>query len=385
MLPPTLKRRSLILAAVGLVIGGAFALGYHASAGDRVATPVAASAVDQVRSALAERYYRPVPESVLRLDSVRQIISALDDPYTAYLGPQAYKLVRQQTATSYNGIGVGLLPTPQGFRVVSLRDGPALRAGLHVDDVITRIGGVAAADLDLSSAMAHILGRPGTLVQLQLARGSQRIDVDVKRERIDAPAVKARLISFAGRRWGDVQLTSFSVGVSVVLHRQIVALERQHVAGLVLDLRENRGGLLSQAVGVTSNFIDHGVVVSLFGAHQPHQVLHAVPGLATKLPLVVLVDGYTASSAEIVAGALRDNDRATLAGQRTYGKALVQQVDPLDNGAALELTIARYLTPSGQDISGVGIRPEVHAVDNPKTRRDEALALALRVLARPTS
>ena len=355
------------------------------SAGTRVATPVAASAVDQVRSVLAERYYRPVPASVLRLDSVRQIISALADPYTAYLGPHAYKLVRQQTATSYSGIGISVLPSSHGFRVVSLREGPALRAGVRIGDVITRIGGVPATQLNMSSAMAEILGPVGTTVQLQLARGADRIDVAVPRSRIDAPAVKTRLISYAGHRWGDVQLTSFSVGVSVVLHRQLVALERQHVSGLVLDLRENRGGLLSQTVGVTSNFIGHGVVVSLFGAHQPHQVLRAVPGLATRLPLVVLVDGYTASSAEIVAAALRDNDRATIAGRRTYGKALVQQVDPLDNGAALELTIARYLTPSGQDISGVGITPAVHAVDDPRTRRDEALAIALRVLARPTS
>jgi carboxyl-terminal processing protease len=356
------------------------------SAGSRAVVPLAASSpVDQVRSALAERYYRPVPESVLRLDSVRQIISALGDPYTTYLGPQAYKLVRAQTATSYGGIGINVLPSARGFRVVSLRDGPALRAGVRIGDVITRIGGVPAPDLNMSAAMGQILGRPGTTVQLQLARGTDRMDVDVRRERIQAPAVETRLISFAGHRWGDVRLTSFTVGVSVVLHRQLAALESQQVRGLVLDLRENRGGLLSQAVGVTSNFMARGVVVSLFGAHQPHQVLRAVPGLATHLPLVVLVDNYTASSAEVVAAALRDNHRATIAGRRTYGKALVQQVDPLENGAALELTIARYLTPSGQDISGVGIAPEVHAVDDPRTKRDEALAIALRVLARPTS
>ena len=119
--------------------------------------------------------------------------------------------------------------------------------------------------------------------------------------------------------------------------------------------------------------------------HALHQVLHAVPGIATKLPLVVLVDRYTASSAEIVAAALRDHRRATIVGERTFGKGLVQAVDPLDNGAALELTIAQYTTPNGDVLSGVGLPPQIRAVDDPRTRQDEALATALHVLARPAS
>jgi carboxyl-terminal processing protease len=136
---------------------------------------------------------------------------------------------------------------------------------------------------------------------------------------------------------------------------------------------------------VTSLFLDRGVVATLDGAHQPHQVLRAGPKAFTRLPLVVLVDRYTASSAEIVAAALHDNGRATLVGERTFGKGVVQAVDPLRNGAALELTIARYHTPSGFDVSGVGLRPQVLAVDDPSTRVDEALATALQVLARPPS
>jgi carboxyl-terminal processing protease len=162
-------------------------------------------------------------------------------------------------------------------------------------------------------------------------------------------------------------------------------LERQGASGLVLDLRQNPGGLFDQAVAVSSLFLDRGIVVSLTGAHNPRQVYRAFPGLATHLPLVVLVDRMTASSAEIVAAALRDNERATIVGERTFGKALVQSIDPLDNGAALELTIARYTTPAGKNISGVGIVPAIHAVDNSLTVRDEALETALRVLARPTS
>jgi carboxyl-terminal processing protease len=165
----------------------------------------------------------------------------------------------------------------------------------------------------------------------------------------------------------------------------VARLERQGAAGIVLDLRQNPGGLLVQAVRVASLFLHRGVIVSLQGLHQPPQVLSAIPGRTTRLPLAVVVDRFTASSAEIVAAALRDHRRATIVGERTFGKALVQAVDPLGHGAALELTVAHYSTPAGDDISGVGLAPQIRAVDDPRTRTDEALVTALHVLARPTS
>jgi carboxyl-terminal processing protease len=171
----------------------------------------------------------------------------------------------------------------------------------------------------------------------------------------------------------------------VVLDRQLRRLEREGARGFVLDLRDNPGGVFDQAVAVSSLFLKRGVVVSLVGAHSPRTVYRATGTYSTTLPVAVLVDRYSASSAEIVAAALADHHRATLVGERTYGKALVQSIDPLDNGAALELTIARYYTPSGADISHVGVTPQVHAVDDPRTPQDEALGIALRVLADPTS
>jgi carboxyl-terminal processing protease len=379
-------RRALILGIVGLTLAGAFGVGYRASRDSRATTPVVAPrTIDEVRDALSARYYRPVPDSVLRLGSVRKIISALGDPYTTYLDPRSYRLVRQETASRYSGIGVSVLPSHEGYVVVALRNGPAERAGVHVGDTIVSIGGVDAQHLTLSRAMSQILGPAGTPVDLQLLRGGKRLKLHVTRELISAPAVHARLISYAGKRWGVVQLSAFKTGSTVLLRREIVSLQRLGAAGLVLDLRDNPGGLLTQAVNVASLFIDRGVVARLKGEHEPAQTLRALPGVATQLPLVVLVDRYTASSAEIVAGALRDNHRATIVGERTFGKALVQAVDPLDNGAALELTIAQYWTPNGDDLSGVGLQPQIRAVDNPRTKQDEALAMALRVLARPAS
>src|SRR5439155_8241529 len=160
------------------------------------------------------------------------------------------------------------------------------------------------------------------------------------------------------------RLSGFRIGAAVVLRRELRKLERQGAQGLVLDLRQNPGGLLDQAVAVSSLFLDRGVVVSLVGRHEPREVFRAVGGVATPLPMVVLVDRFTASSAEIVAAALRDNHRATIVGERTFGKALVQSIDPLGNGAAIELTIARYYTPSGADISNVGVVPQILVRDN---------------------
>ena len=338
-----------------------------------------------MRSALAERYYRPVPEAVLRLGSVRDIISALDDPYTTYLGPQAYRLVRQETASTYGGIGLSVLPSARGFTVVALRDGPARRAGIRVGDTIVRIGGVSAASLTMPNAIDRLVGTPGTSLELGLERGSLRYDLRIQRQRIAAPAVHARLVAFDGRNFGVVQVGAFRTGSTLVLGREIHDLSQEDAQGLVLDLRGNPGGLLQQAVGVVSLFLDSGVVATVAGVHRPQEVLHAIPGMATNLPLVVLVDRYTASSSEVVAAALRDNHRATIVGQRTFGKALVQAFDPLGNGAALELTVARYRTPSGADLSGVGLQPQIRAVDRPGTKQDEALLMALQVLARPTS
>jgi carboxyl-terminal processing protease len=380
-------RRPLILLAVGLALAGPFVVGYHLSRSSRATTPVAIpTLVDRVRDALAAQYYRPIPSAVLQLRSVDEIISALGDPYTAYLAPADYELVRQETASRFSGIGISMLPTSRGFVVVSMRSGPAQRAGVRVGDTIVRIGGVRAAKLSMAQALARILGPRGTTVHLALTRlGQHGFDLRVRRAIVQAPVVQTRLLSYAGKRWGVVHLSAFRVGAAAVLGRELRALDRQGVQGFVLDLRQNPGGLLDQAVAVSSLFLDRGVVVSLTGAHQPREVFRAIGGTVTHKPLVVLVDRYSASSSEVVAAALRDNHRAVLVGERTFGKALVQSIEPLQDGAALELTIARYTTPAGTNISGVGVKPQIRAVDNPRTPEDEALAAALRVLARPAS
>jgi carboxyl-terminal processing protease len=207
----------------------------------------------------------------------------------------------------------------------------------------------------------------------------------VRRSVVHAPTVAGRMVLYAHQRWGVIQLSTFRANAAALVKEQIERLQQMGAKGFVLDLRGDPGGLLTQAVAVSSLFLHGGVVVSLSGVHYVHEVFDATGKPATNLPLVVLVDHYTASSAEIVAAALSERGRAIVVGQRTFGKGVVQAVDPLGNDTALVLTVARYFTPDGKGIDHVGVVPQLLAVDNPSTPQDEALLTALRALAQPAS
>jgi carboxyl-terminal processing protease len=382
----SLRMRRAALLATGAVVGGAFLLGYGLSRGDRATAPVRLPpVVDQVREALAARYYRPVPPQVLRLASVEEMLSALGDPYTSYLGQDDYALLQRQISGSYSGIGVSAVAGRSGLLVVSTRPGPAEAAGLRAGDTIVRIGRVSAAGLGPAEVFARVSGPAGTPVRLEILREGRVHWLSVPRANLRPLDVTGRMLVYAGRRWGALRVRAFAAGTARMLRYALQQLQREGAAGFVLDLRDDPGGVLGAAVATASLFLDGGPVVTLRGLHTPEKTFRAHAGAATRLPLAVLVDRGTASSAEVVAAALRDRHRAEIVGQRTYGKALVQLVDPLGDGGALELTVAHYYTPGGTDISDVGLRPDVLAADRPGTRADEGLAAALRTLARPTS
>jgi carboxyl-terminal processing protease len=379
-------RRPFVLGVLAVALTVPLIAGFELARGQRTTNQAAMPLlIDQVRAALADGYYKSLSQSVLGLHSVGEMITALRDPYTAYLGASQYKLLEHETSSSYSGIGVGLLPAAKGLAVASLHSGgPASDAGIRVGDTIVAVDGQRVAHLGIAQVIARFTGPVGSRVRIDLIRGSANMELLVTRAVVQAPTVVARLVSFGGSRWGVVHLSTFNFGATPVLAHEVKRLQAAEARGLVLDLRGNPGGLFTQAVSVSSLFLGHGIIVSMIGAHQPLRVLRARPGVITKLPLVVLVDRYTASSAEIVAAALSENHRATLVGQRTFGKALIQALDPLANGDALELTVAHYYTPLGEDISSRGVVPQIHAVDDPRTSGDEALAVALRALSRPT-
>jgi carboxyl-terminal processing protease len=370
-------RRVTWILGLAVAVVGAFALGL-AAVGGRVDSPQrSTSVVAQVRAQLAAHYYRPVPPRILHMEDVGEMLDALDDPYTEFLDPAEFRLLRRETSGSYSGVGVTLLPDEDGLLVTRTEPGPAHVAGIRKGDTILSIDGIDATQMTYEQALGRILGEPGSTVTLRVRRGGRTLLFQLVRARFTVRPVHARTLASGSRKVGLLQVDSFTRGTAQLLAKAVRRFEREGADGLVLDLRGNPGGLLDQAVATTSVFLDRGVVISIAGAHEPEHVYHAASRTATRLPLVVLVDRGSASAAEVVAAALHDNARATLVGDRTFGKGLVQAVQPLAEGSALKLTVARYLTPGGADLSRGGIRPDLWAPDNPSTTRDEGLAIAL--------
>jgi len=374
-------RRTIFSVAATVAVVGAMAFGMSLGGGG-TGPAGADTLLEHVRTELMRSYYRPVPANVLREPSVSAMLSALHDPYTEYLDGTKLRLLQRETRSTYTGIGVGVLPVADGLRVVRMKAGPARAAGLAVGDVITSVNRKPIREATYESAIATLIGPEGTTVHLDARRGSQTLALDVVRARLGAPAVQSKLLALDKLRIGYLRLSAFRTGAAPVVSAALDKLARANAAGIVLDLRGNPGGLFEQAVAVASLFLDHGVIVTLISAHASRQVYSASADNATALPLVVLIDRNSASAAEIVAAALRDNRRALLVGEHTFGKAVVQSVRPLPNGAALRLTTATYLTPAGRDINLRGVEPHLVAPDRPGTRADEGLEAALELFLR---
>jgi carboxyl-terminal processing protease len=225
-------------------------------------------------------------------------------------------------------------------------------------------------------------------VTLTVDSGERTRHVRLQRERVDIPVVQARMDRTGGRPIAHVRLAGFTSGAHGEVGQAVRRLLREGAKGVVLDLRDNGGGLLNEAVLVSSIFIPEGEIVSTKGRARPTQVYEATGGaISTKVPVVVLVNKQSASASEIVTGALQDRHRATVVGTKTFGKGVFQEIEQLSNGGALDITVGEYFLPSGRNIgSGVdkgdGIAPDVSAEDDPKTKPDEALRTALRTVAR---
>jgi carboxyl-terminal processing protease len=321
-----------------------------------------------VRAQLASHYYRNLPKKVLGKPTVPGLLRALHDRYTTYLTPSEYRVARRASSGGYGGIGVFVLPAPGGLLVRRTMVGPARVAGLRSGDTIMAVDGSSTAALSFHEAMGRILGRPGSRVTLRVLRDGRAMQFELVRRRFALHSVHARL----DQHVGVVRLDAFSRGTAAASAAAVQRLLRRGANAIVLDLRGNPGGLLDEAVGVVSLFLRPGAsVVSLAGAHKPLRIIYAHGGTESAIPLAVLVDGGSASAAEVVAGALKDHGRASIVGEPTYGKSLVQEIVQLPSGAALKLTVARYLTPAGVDISRSGVQPDI--------RSRQALDAALRL------
>jgi carboxyl-terminal processing protease len=339
---------------------------------------------DEVIDTIEQNYYKKVPRSSLNTASLKGIVDSLNDRFSNYFTPSETKSFDQQVSGQFEGIGVSVNPSDKGLEIVSVfADSPAAKAGIRKGDLIVKVDGQSITGAASHAASDKIKGKPGTSVQLTVTSPGDATPrtLTVKRARIQVPVSQGRVVTVKGVKEGVVTLTTFSEGAHGKLRQQVDEVLHQGAKGLVLDLRGNGGGLLQEGRLVASIFVQKGLIVSTSGRHSPTQKLNATGGaISPSIPMTVLVDGGTASAAEIVTGALRDHNRAIVVGERTFGKGVFQEIEPLSNGGALDLTVGRYFLPNGENLTGHGIDPQVPARDDQKTPRDEALDAALHTV-----
>lgn len=333
---------------------------------------------------IKDNYAKPVSSMQLEDGSLEGMVKGLKDRFSIYFTPRQRKLFEQSIGGEFSGVGMTVVKHRRGLLVTSVFKGsPAAKAHVRPGDVITAVNGKSIAGESSEVATARIKGKPGTFVTLTVVPrgGGRKRTVRISRATIKVPAVRGRLRSFAGKRMGVVQLATFSSGVHGDLIVAVRRLLTRGAGGLVIDLRGNGGGLLDEAVFVSSVFVPSGVIVSTKGRTRPKRVFRATGDAISRVPLVVLVDRNTASASEIVTAALSERLGAKVVGRRTFGKGVFGELFDLPNGGAIDLTLGNYYTPKGKNLGGKGITPDVKARDDVKTRRDEALDRALAVLA----
>jgi len=361
-----LKKTRMILAAGTVAIVIAAVAAWNPSQGYQQAT----AATDyrqldkfaQIMDAVKRTYVKDVTDEELIDGALKGMISSLD-PHSTYMDKEMYAEMQVETSGEFGGLGIEISSAEGGIRIVSpIEDTPADRAGVQAGDLIIKIEDQLAKDLSLPEAVKMMRGKPGTAIMLTIFRKteSQPLEINIERAVIHVKSVKSGMLS-PGYAW--LRVTQFQEQSSKELANQIQTLKQQangELKGAVLDLRNNPGGLLDQAVEISDMFLDTGGIVTTKSRVGKNMSFDAKKGdVLGGLPLVVLINSGSASASEIVSGALQDNKRAILMGEKSFGKGSVQRIIPLPDGTAFKLTTSLYFTPSGRSIQATGIDPDI--------------------------
>jgi carboxyl-terminal processing protease len=295
--------------------------------------------------------------------AIRLMLKNLGDPYTRFMDPKEFRDLQVETSGQLIGVGIQLSQNEKTKKlevIAPIEDTSASKAGILSKDIIVKIDGKSTVGMDVNQAVQLIRGKEGTTVKLTIQRdGHQTLDFNLLRQQIEIHPVEAKYRPKELGGIGYIRLKQFSANAATEMGTAIGKLESQGANGYILDLRSNPGGLLYGAIDIARMWLDDGKIVSTVNRQGTGDISSANHTAITKKPLVILVDGGSASASEILSGALQDNKRAQLVGSKTFGKGLVQSVRPLLDGAGMAVTIAKYYTPSGKDINHAGIKPDV--------------------------
>lgn len=344
------------LAATGLLVAS-FLFGFGVGRSSPPSEEADYALIGEVDQRIRASGISPASRKQLIQGAVRGMLEALGDKYAEYLDPETYKNFQEETSGHFSGVGLWLKQEAGATIVASvLAETPAFDAGVLTGDKINAVDGTLTEKLSLEQVVQKIKGEPGTAVRLRVTRGEQALDFTLTREEIKVPSVESRMIK---GQVGLIEIVTFSTGTGSDTKKAVEALTRKGAQGFILDLRGNPGGQVDEAVEVASVFLEGGTVVSFKRRGMPDVGYDATGDFNTQLPLALLVDQGSASSAEIVAAAMQDRGRGIIVGTRTYGKGSVQTVFPLSDGSAVKLTTASYYSPSGRAIGVDGITPDV--------------------------
>lgn len=312
------------------------------------------------------------------------IVASLEDPYSRYLDPVTWQDLESKLEAKFGGIGVYVLQDDEGRHkiVAPIKDTPAFKAGIKNGDIIIGINGASTMNMSQDEVVHQMRGEPGTQLVLTVYRESEGKDYElvIIREIINVPSVDASVLDEVPGT-GYIKLNQFHTQSAREVADSLNNLVGEnHIKGLILDLRNNGGGEFTASISIASLFLENGQEVVSVADSYGHKKVHQASGQSVALPLVVLVNGNSASASEILAGALQDNGRAVLVGEQTFGKGLVQTIFQLPDGGALQLTTQKYYTPNGNDINQIGITPDYIVESSEDDTQDLQLQKAVELI-----